>query len=93
MTDQLEHISSLVVQLKNRYEKSISARKKLLNENSKLKAEIAEIRQRLELLESYKKSKQVSATLSNDSTDRKEIRKTINNYIKEIDHCIATLSE
>jgi phage host-nuclease inhibitor protein Gam len=95
-------MSELEIQIKRVQEKLQQLLKRqddVQKENTRLKKEIGhsaqQISQQRELINSLKQQVEVLKISSGnwDEKDKKEFEKRINNYIREIDKCIALLSE
>lgn len=70
----------------------------LKKENTRLKSEVEELRQKvttqsteLEKLQQQTELSKIKSTIFNE-TDKTEIEKRINTYLKEIDKCISLLN-
>ncbi len=89
---QLKRIQEKAQQLVKRYQQ-------LQNENEQLKKEVRSCTEKQELYKSRIESLEEkvailkTATGQLDDTDKKEIEKKLNHYLKEIDRCITMLSD
>lgn len=96
-------MDTLVQQLQNikaKVEKLAAANDMLKNENERLKKENQSVAETLEIqkntikdLEEYNKIIKIAGGLNLSKTDVREVKLKINEYIREIDRCIARLSE
>lgn len=96
-------MDTLVQQLQNikaKVEKLAAANDMLKNENERLKKENEKVVETLEIqkntikdLEEYNKIIKIAGGLNLSKTDVREVKLKINEYIREIDRCIARLSE
>ncbi|MBA4302990.1 MAG: hypothetical protein C0424_02065 [Sphingobacteriaceae bacterium] len=81
-------------------EKQQQKQQQLSAENSELKEKMQrlhaknhELQQSLELLESQKKILKIAKGLENDPKAKQEAKLKVNEFIKEIDKCIALLQD
>jgi hypothetical protein len=90
--DQLTRITAKLQQLLRKHEV-------LLKENEKLRTEVAELRLKQDFntgkIAELEQSVAVLRTLTGnmEEQDKKALEKQLNHYIREIDRCIAMLSE
>jgi chromosome segregation ATPase len=90
--EQLVRIYEKLQQLQRRYES-------LVKENEKLKKELKETTDKMDghqkKIQALEQTVTVLKTVSGkmDDSDKKELEKRINAYLKEIDQCISMLSE
>ncbi|HSB92736.1 MAG TPA: hypothetical protein VLC28_06440 [Flavitalea sp.] len=90
--DQAIRITSKLQQL-------VRAHELLLKENAKLRTEVADLKRRQDndagKIADLEQSLAVLRTLTGkmDQQDKKALEKQLNQYIREIDRCIAMLSE
>ncbi len=92
MEQQLKRIQDKLQHLLRQYQLLQKENEKLFSENKTLKEKLAIGTSRSEGLEQRVASlKMASGTLS--ETDRKEMEKRMNAYIREIDRCITMLAE
>jgi archaellum component FlaC len=90
--DQISRISSKLQSLLKQYDHLLRENEKLKKENLALMAKQEEQSRRTQELE---QSVAVLKTLSGkmDTTEKKELEKRLNGYIREIDRCISLLGE
>lgn len=81
-------------------EKQQQKQQQLLAENNEMKekmqrlqAKNQELQQQLEVLESQKKILKIAKGLENDPKAKQEAKLKVNEFIKEIDKCIALLQD
>ena len=67
--------------------------KDLVKQNLELKNTIENQKNTILILEERNKIIKLAESLSNSKTDIHELKKTVNEYIKEIDECIRLLSD
>lgn len=94
MTGQVKNIEKKIVQLVGELKTLRNENAVLLDENKKLKAELAGQSDRIgDLTERLSKTQQALARQrgDNDPESSQELRKQIDQYIAEIDKCIAWL--
>jgi ABC-type iron transport system FetAB ATPase subunit len=88
----IQRINEKIQQLLKQYRAS-------QRENEKLKKELADIKglyaERSQLIDELEQKVAILKTATNNmnETDKKELEKRLNHYIKEIDRCIGMLSE
>lgn len=99
MSMSKEWLSDLVL-IRQFVEKQQQKQHQLLTENNELKekmlrlqAKNQELQQSLELLESQKKILKIAKGLDNDPKAKQEAKLKVNEFIKEIDKCIALLQD
>ena len=74
-----------------RFSKLKSQNEELRNENEKLRLELTDLRGRLEETEEKKKLVELTGTIL-DREDKTELKKQINDWVREIDNSIKLLS-
>ena len=74
-----------------RFSKLKSQNEELRNENEKLRLELSDLRGRLEEIEEKKKLVELTGTIL-DREDKTELKKQINDWVREIDNSIKLLS-
>ena len=86
-------------QLRNKVEKLINLHKdlhvrnaELLKQQERLKDEVKQCRQQIEELENHNKVMQVAQAVSGADQNTRDIKLKINEYIREIDKCLALIN-
>ena len=74
-----------------RFSKLKSQNEELRNENEKLRLELSDLRGRLEQTEEKMKLVELTGTII-DREDKTELKKQINDWVREIDNSIKLLS-
>lgn len=93
--DTEQHLKRIQDKLQQLLKQHVAIQK----ENSRLKEELNEARKRITIQQHYADElrQQVTVLKLNagemNDTDKKDFEKKLNNYIKEIDRCIALLGE
>jgi len=92
-------IDQKLIQLQNNVESLLQAYQNQLQENERLKTEGALLQQKVEDLETkvsdFQNQDKMSKLVNNTSVEKEdsiELKNRLNEYIKEIDKCIAYLS-
>jgi predicted RNase H-like nuclease (RuvC/YqgF family) len=80
-----------VIKLLRKTEQLESKCSELEAENAKLKNSLNEQKNSIKALEETNKMLKIAETLSNQD-DKRELKKVINGYLKEIDECLRLLS-
>lgn len=95
MKDQLiiDEIKLKVVKLLSEVERMKAHESELLKSNHELKNIIENQKNIILRLEERNKIIKLAESLSNSKTDIHELKKKVNEYIKEIDECIRLLSD
>jgi len=65
----------------------------IVNENANLKNELAEKQEVVKELEEKIKVIKISSLVSSNDEDKKKTKQNINEYVREIDRCIALLNK
>jgi flagellar biosynthesis/type III secretory pathway chaperone len=65
----------------------------IVNENANLKNELAEKQEVVKELEEKIKVIKISSLVSSNDEDKKKTKQKINEYVREIDRCIALLNK
>ena len=87
------------IRITGKLQQLVKSQEQLLKENAKLRTEVAELRLKQESnagkIAELEQSVAVLRTLTGnmDEPDKKALEKQLNQYIREIDRCIAMLSE
>ena len=92
LEQHIQRINEKIQQLLKQYRTSQKENEKLRKELADLKGLHQERSRQLEALEE-KVAILKTATNNMSETDKKDLEKRLNHYIKEIDRCIALLSE
>ena len=89
-----------LVYIRQNLEKLLRQNKQLTAENSELREKLQfslkqkqELQSQLEVLESQKKILKIAKGLENDPKAKQEAKLKVNEFIKEIDKCIALLQD
>lgn len=93
LVQQLSLIRQKLERLLKRMRQLETENEQLKDRVAKLKAEKQELSQQLELLESQKKILKIAKGLESDPKARQEAKLKVNEFIKEIDKCIALLQD
>ena len=93
MTEHLEQIAKKVKRLKDEYKAVVDRNTMLIQENNKVKTEITTLTDRLKALEQHRKLALASEVIDVSDEEKKEIKRLLNHYVKEIDTCISILSD
>lgn len=94
----MSHIEQQLKRIQNKLQELLKQHTALLKENQQLKKEIAEANKQYKLqlqhIEELKQQVSILKLASDEmsATDKKDFEKRISFYIKEIDKCIALLS-
>ncbi|MBC8266109.1 MAG: hypothetical protein H8E84_04000 [Flavobacteriales bacterium] len=89
-------VDSLAVKIKKLISLYGKAKQKVgvvVNENEKLKEELAKKQETVEKLEEKIKVIKISKLVSIDKEDNKKTKQKINEYVREIDKCIGLLNK
>ncbi|HYG17026.1 MAG TPA: hypothetical protein VEC12_14810 [Bacteroidia bacterium] len=96
----MDALAEQLKSIKTKVEKLVAANDMLKNENQRLANENGRMKETLEIqkntikdLEEYNKIIKIAGGLHLSKTDVREVKLKINEYIREIDRCIARLSE
>jgi len=87
------------IRITGKLQQLVRTHEQLMKENAKLRTEVAELRLKQESnagkIAELEQSVAVLRTLTGhmDEPDKKALEKQLNQYIREIDRCIAMLSE
>ena len=89
-------VDSLEVKIKqliSLYSKTIQEKHKAINEAEDLKKSLAEKQEVINSLEEKIKLIKMSKVVSSSTEDNKKTKQKINEYVREIDKCIALLNK
>jgi predicted nucleic acid-binding Zn-ribbon protein len=95
----LEQDLTIIKRVHDKLQRLLKEQQHLRQENERLRQSLQETRGRLEQqqaeLESWKQKAEINqyATGGMDEQEKKQFEKRINAYLREIDRCIALLSE
>ncbi|MDL5049102.1 hypothetical protein QQ054_24110 [Oscillatoria amoena NRMC-F 0135] len=96
----MDALAKQLLEIKAKVEKLAAANDALRNENIRLVNENKRLTETLDIqkntikdLEEYNKIIKIAGGLHLSKTDVREVKLKINDYIREIDRCIARLSE
>ena len=93
LIQKLEYIQIRIENIQNSYETASKENSDLVKENNALKLLLEEKnRELVELKEQIKIVKLAQNFTNEDNEGKKELKKKINHYIKEIDKCIDILN-
>ncbi|GIV34682.1 MAG: hypothetical protein KatS3mg031_2217 [Chitinophagales bacterium] len=91
---RLDDISRKVSVLVNRFNELKEKYAALQSENTDLKNQLRELQaENQKLTNELRTAKLVRALAPADETERAELKKKLNEYIKEIDRCVAMLND
>jgi regulator of replication initiation timing len=85
-------IENKIVVLKNNYEQATDAISEYKSENKALKLEIENLKEQLKDFQNQEKIAKIAQTILSRNEDPTELKTKIGEYIKELDKCIAHLS-
>ena len=95
----MEQNLAIIKRVHDKLQRLLKEQQQLRQENERLRQSLQETRSRLEQqqveLESWKQKAEISRYASGamDEQEKKQFEKPINTYLREIDRCIALLSE
>ena len=95
----MEQDLAIIKRVHDKLQRLLKEQQQLRQENERLRQSLQETRSRLEQqqveLESWKQKAEISRYASGamDDQEKKQFEKRINTYLREIDRCIALLSE
>lgn len=90
---------SIVTRIQNKLQRLLKEQQQLQHENLQLREALSSTKEKLEQqkeeLENWKLKAEISLYAGGgmDDAEKKQFEKRINTYLKEIDRCIALLSE
>ena len=94
MKNKVENIEQKVIQLISSYKLLSKEHEFILNQNDKLKSNLSEKELSINQLEEKIKLLRITKSVDNhDAKNNKESRHKINEYVREIDKCIALLNK
>ncbi|MCO4819474.1 MAG: hypothetical protein KC517_07615 [Bacteroidetes bacterium] len=96
MTDAEQKLWNFEVSLKemlNRLGELKTENQDLANKNESLETQLTTQKNLIKDLEENNKNVKLAETMSQSMGDQEELKQQIDNYIKEIDRCIALLSD
>lgn len=85
-------IENKIIELKNNYEKAQKLVVDYKSENKQLKLEVEQLKEQLKDFQNQEKIAKIAQTILNSNEDTAELKTKIGEYIKELDKCIAHLS-
>ncbi len=96
MTDAEQKLWNFEISLKemlNRLGELKTENQDLANKNESLETQLTTQKNLIKDLEENNKNVKLAETMSQSMGDQEELKQQIDNYIKEIDRCIALLSD
>jgi len=94
MKNLVENIEKKVSKLIQLYQSAQKEKEEILTENNKLKSELSDKDKTINSLEEKIKLLRITKSVSTQDDERnKESRQKINEYVREIDKCIALLNK
>lgn len=90
---KIEEIRLKVLKLREFYEQEKKRNAILKAENQNLQNEVQDQKRIIASLEDQNKILKIAGSVSLSGTDAKTLKKSIDQYIKEIDNCIRLLSD
>ncbi len=93
LSDIEKKIQLLIKRLQSYHKENQNLEKKLLENENKIKKQQEQIKEYEEKIRIFKMTSPSEDGEGVDNEARREIRTTINSYIKEIDNCIAALNK
>jgi len=91
-TNQLEQLRNKVEKLINLHKDLHARNDELTKQQERLKDEVRQCRQQIEDLENHNKVMQVAQAVSGADQNTRDIKLKINEYIREIDKCLALIN-
>lgn len=92
LTPKLFDIKDKIVVLTDKYTELQEANDLLLEENQQIKVENAGNLSKLEALDEQLNILKLSKSVSGSEEDKSELKKKLNEFIREIDKCLALLN-
>jgi peptidoglycan hydrolase CwlO-like protein len=93
LLNDLVLIRQFVEKQQQKQQQLLSEYNELKDKLHRLQAKNQELQQQLEVLESQKKILKIAKGLNNDPKAKQEAKLKVNEFIKEIDKCIALLQD
>ena len=90
---RLDHVQQQLKQLVNKHEALKQENKALANQNTELKGQIISLRSQIADFQNQDKITKIVSNTTVEKEESTELKHKLNEYIKEIDKCIAHLSE
>jgi len=91
-TNQLEQLRNKVEKLINLHKDLHARNDEVTKQQERLKDEVRQCRQQIEDLENHNKVMQVAQAVSGADQNTRDIKLKINEYIREIDKCLALIN-
>lgn len=91
--ERLDHVQQRLKQLVSKHEVLKQENKALTNQNNELKGQIIDLRAQITDFQNQDKITKIVSNTTVEKEESTELKHKLNEYIKEIDKCIAHLSE